>query len=403
MFILTKVLLLLIAVYFIVNVLMILIHQLHLFDSNNATASSSSSLYMFTKIFSNHNMNTAEKRFIPLSYLDTIDQYRSRVPGLIYNLSDTVYINTRNAPHQEKKEEEENEGDRLINSLHYHKVGDLLLNWHPENVSPLKWIQSACHPNNNREEGKTGSSSSSSSSHQCIPRVDYIHGKAWIHTYRNAEIPFIIYNIPELIATIESNFTIQSLLKNIGGSNRVVEVSHSNRFLYYYTKKPLEVIQKRYPGWLPPQRSMTLTFEEYLRHMTKNEELYTHHGNNRHRHHHHHHHHREAHDHVDNHDIDTDNDVINNKISLKYLSLFFSKSEMDTDIDNTTTTSSSSCSSWVKHSLSILTPANKELFYGNTDYRYRGIVCRFSMRGTTGTAHFDSKRNFVAVIRGRRR
>ena len=392
MFFLNKVILLLIAVYFIVNVLMILIHQLHLFDSNSATASSSSSsLYIFTKIFSSHLMNTTEKKFIPLSYLDTIDQYRSRVPGLTYNLSDTGYITTRNAPHQEKEEEE---GKEMINSLHYHKVGDLLFHWHPENVSPLKWIQSVCHPNNSREDGKTGSSSSSSSSssHQCIPRVDYIHGKAWIHTYRKAEIPFIIYNIPELIATIESNFTIPSLLKNIGGSKRAVEVSHSNRFLYYYTKKPLDVIQKRYPGWLPPQRSMTLSFEEYLRHMAENEELY---GNNR-------HHHREAHDHDDPHDINTDNDVINNKVSLKYLSLFFSKSEMDTDIDNTTTTTTSS-SSWVKHSLSILTPANKELFYGNADYRYRGIVCRFSMRGTTGTAHFDSKRNFVAVIRGRRR
>ena len=107
MFILTKVLLLLIAVYLIVNVLMILILQLHIFDSNNATASSS--LYIFTKIFSSHLMNTAETRFIPLSYLDTIDQYRSRVPGLTYNLSDAGYITTPNAPHQEEKEEEREE------------------------------------------------------------------------------------------------------------------------------------------------------------------------------------------------------------------------------------------------------------------------------------------------------
>ena len=212
------------------------------------------------------------------------------------------------------------------------------------------------------------------------------------------------------MATIESNFTIPSLLRNIGDSKRIVEVSPSNRFLYYYTKKPIEVIQKKYPGWLPPQRSMTLSFEEYLRHIAENEELYRN-NNNRHSHH-------KAHDdHDSNTNIDDDdNDIINNKISLKYLSLFFSKSEMDADTDNNnttstiTSTSSSSSSSWVKHSLSILTPANKELFSGNattatatTDYRYRGIVCRFSMRGTTGTAHFDSKRNFVAVIRGRRR
>ena len=360
MFILTKVLFLLIAVYFIVNVLVIMIHQLHHFDLNNATAassslsssSSSSSSYRFTKIFTNYlTTSTADKiSFIPLSYLDTIEQYQSRVPGLTYNLSDTDYIIARNAPHHHHHHQEEKEdetGDKLIISPHYHNLGDLLHQWHPENVSPLKWIQSVCHPNN-REEGTPGSSSSSSSSssHLCIPRVDYIHGKAWIHTYRNAEIPFIIYNIPELMATIESNFTIPSLLRNIGDSKRIVEVSPSNRFLYYYTKKPIEVIQKRYPGWLPPQRSMTLSFEEYLRHIAENEELYRN-NNNRHSHH-------KAHDdHDSNTDIDDDNDIINNKISLKYLSLFFSKSEMDAGIVNNNTTStsstssSSSSSSWV--------------------------------------------------------
>jgi len=130
---------------------------------------------------------------------------------------------------------------------------------------------------------------------------------------------------------------------------------------------------------MPPQRSMTMSFEKYLRHIAHIEDLYSSSSsssssgsksssNSSSRSNSHH-----------------DSDVINNKISLKYLSIFYSKNEIDTISSN----------SWVKHSLSILTPANKELFYDNnnnnnnnknnnnnnntTDYRYIGIVCRFSM------------------------
>ncbi len=34
---------------------------------------------------------------------------------------------------------------------------------------------------------------------------------------------------------------------------------------------------------------------------------------------------------------------------------------------------------------------------------YRGINCRFGMKGVAATARYDSRRNFVAMIRGRKR
>ena len=32
-----------------------------------------------------------------------------------------------------------------------------------------------------------------------------------------------------------------------------------------------------------------------------------------------------------------------------------------------------------------------------------GINCRFGMRGVSATAHFDGARNFVAMLRGKKR
>lgn len=32
-----------------------------------------------------------------------------------------------------------------------------------------------------------------------------------------------------------------------------------------------------------------------------------------------------------------------------------------------------------------------------------GINCRFGMRGVAAAAHYDGKRNFIAMLRGRKR
>jgi hypothetical protein len=34
---------------------------------------------------------------------------------------------------------------------------------------------------------------------------------------------------------------------------------------------------------------------------------------------------------------------------------------------------------------------------------YRGINCRFGMKGVIATAHYDSRKNYIAMIRGRKR
>lgn len=35
--------------------------------------------------------------------------------------------------------------------------------------------------------------------------------------------------------------------------------------------------------------------------------------------------------------------------------------------------------------------------------KYRGVNCRFGMKGVIAAPHYDSRRNYIAMIRGRKR
>ena len=49
-------------------------------------------------------------------------------------------------------------------------------------------------------------------------------------------------------------------------------------------------------------------------------------------------------------------------------------------------------------------PSSDEHFFFHSRFSsYHGINCRFGMRGVISAAHFDSKDNFIAMIRGRKK
>lgn len=319
-----------------------------------------------------HSSNIKHSLFYIPSYTENIEQYYKKIPGLIYNTTENDNLKVL-----------QNQKQGFMYKLTFYKLGDLLSSWEPLDMSPIKWIESKCHPNHqkiNRNNYDTKLIQSNN-----IMRFDYVKELSLALEYRQQELPFIFYNIPQLNRGIHINFTLHELIKNIGISKEIlVENSQNNQFMYYLMKKSNDFIKTRYPDWIPPQDTVKSTFYTFLKYLEESEINFS------------------------KSPFNNNNTIINQNQSFKYLSLFYSEISMH------------SVDSWIKYSLPMLIFSSPLLqFHDKTNisvhnvvvtskqvtnsYPYRGIVCRFGMRGMTNAAHFDSKRNFVAVIRGRRR
>ena len=168
------------------------------------------------------------------SYEATLTEYRSAIQGLIYSVAAPVEVKDPS----------------------YFKLGDLLSAWNPDDTSQARWLQSAAHPS--KGKGLAG-----------FDYMDESQRKMAL-AYRENEIPFIITNVPELLAGIESSFSSDTLRKNLGDQQVSVEKISSNNYMFYHDKS-LKVVHKRYPEWQPPQQDMKMTFEEYLTKVQKAE------------------------------------------------------------------------------------------------------------------------------------
>ena len=58
--------------------------------------------------------------------------------------------------------------------------------------------------------------------------------------------------------------------------------------------------------------------------------------------------------------------------------------------------------SWIKDSLPFFTKSQPSFFIVDS-HGFKGINCRFGMKGVNAAAHYDGGRNFIAMIRGRKR
>ena len=56
---------------------------------------------------------------------------------------------------------------------------------------------------------------------------------------------------------------------------------------------------------------------------------------------------------------------------------------------------------WIRNALPFF--SKKQSFFIVDPKGFRGINCRFGMKGVIAAAHFDVGRNFVAMLRGRKR
>eukprot|EP01033_Poteriospumella_lacustris_P001606 gene1606-1169_t len=153
---------------------------------------------------------------------------------------------------------------------------DLLNEWPSTFVGKAAWQRSVAHPS----RGKNA-----------LYRFDYMNTteRQLAFKYRDLDLPYILYNIPDLDKAALTEFSISNLQQHLSGMPRMVEKSESNKFI----------------------------------------------------------------------------------------------------------------TSWIRSALPFFEP--EESLFMKEPNMYRGVNCRFGMKGVAAAAHYDSRRNYVAMIRGRKR
>lgn len=109
----------------------------------------------------------------------------------------------------------------------YQKLGDILKIWSPNEFDIEKWKNSYFHP----------------SKKSSLLRFNYKNGNDLnlANAARKLDIPFILYNVPELEKEIETTFSLSNLVDKIGSMPRIIEKSNSNKFMYYSIKNLFKV------------------------------------------------------------------------------------------------------------------------------------------------------------------
>jgi hypothetical protein len=210
-------------------------------------------------------------------------------------------------------------------------VSEMVTNWNPDDTEiPSVHYDSLCH-------------------FDYQDRGD--NAKAW--AYRNAELPFVMYNVPDVDRVVKRWSNVDFLERKLGKQLYTTETSKDNHFMYHaglapkYLRGSVEMDKKMY---VSPTNTTHVTFERWLENAVKAQ---------------------------------------NKTLTDRKHEYFRVSSNLDGGND------------WLFDELPFFKP-KKSLFIAEPDHQ-QGIHCRFGMRSVIAEAHFDSSRNTIAMIGGLRR
>jgi hypothetical protein len=168
--------------------------------------------------------------------------------------------------------------------------------------------------------------------------------RAMAEKYRNAELPFKLYDVPELDEVVR-RWDESYLTTAMRFEWPRVEESADNHFIFF--------IQKAFPNWKPPQKVTTMSFPQWssLAHEADSTAL---------------------------------------PANAPHYYYVLGSRPHDTS------------SSFIARDLSFFS-TQQENFFVTSVKSNKGIQCRFGMRGVIAATHYDSGRNMIAMIRGKKR
>lgn len=169
--------------------------------------------------------------------------------------------------------------------------------------------------------------------------------RAMAEKYRNAEVPFKIYNVSGF-TKVSRLWNDEYLEENMDSDTPHVEESNSNHFMYWNT-------HHRADGYVPPTEIVDLSFKKWLELAHRADDA---------------------------------------KITSEAKHYYFMTGSPARDRGG----------NFISRDLKLFSTKTNNFFI--TDVRAnKGIQCRFGMRGIISEAHYDSGRNMVAMLKGEKR
>uniref|UniRef100_A0A7S1UB23 JmjC domain-containing protein n=3 Tax=Phaeomonas parva TaxID=124430 RepID=A0A7S1UB23_9STRA len=184
-------------------------------------------------------------------------------------------------------------------------------------------------------------------------RFDYETELDKCFAYRDAEVPFVVYNVPAVEETAAKWSDLKYLDGRLGGSNFRTEHSKDNHFMYWQkprSKSSLEELEKQSGKWESPTTITKMDFRTWMTRALEGED-------------------------------------VNKELHSEHYYFRVGDNEEP----------------WIgKEDLTIFNSHKNNLFMKDSKGQ-RGIHCRFGMRSVIAESHYDSSRNFVAQLGGARR
>jgi len=170
------------------------------------------------------------------------------------------------------------------------------------------------------------------------------------YAYRQAEVPFVVFNIPEVDEVVRKWSNLDYLVQRLGSRTKYrTETSKNNHFMYWRGGSHGGFLRNPDGSkWSPPTGLASLTFEEWLETSVKGQNV-----------------------------------SLENRVHQ----YFRVSSDSDTN--------------WLFDELPFFKPKKSLMMVEPREQR--GIHCRFGMRSVIAEAHFDGSRNAVVMIGGLRR
>jgi hypothetical protein len=168
------------------------------------------------------------------------------------------------------------------------------------------------------------------------------------YNYRSVEVPFVVYNVPEVDAVVRNWSDIDYLHRKLGSLNYRTETAKDNHFMYWSNANAGFLRGPEGKKWKPPTEIIQESFEEWMETAIKGQ-----------------------------------NKTLENR-TFEYF-------RVSSDVK----------SEWLFEELPFFKP-KKSLFIVEPREQ-KGIHCRFGMRSVIAEAHFDGSRNVIALFGGLRR
>ena len=169
----------------------------------------------------------------------------------------------------------------------------------------------------------------------------------YAYTYREKEVPFVVYNMPEVDDVVKKWNDLDYLHNKLGHRSYRTETSKDNHFMYWRGGGG-NAVGRDGKKWKPPTGLVSLTFEDWMETAVKGQ---------------------------------------NKTLEDRTHQYFRVSSDMGNE--------------WLFDELPFFQP-HKNIFLVDPKEQ-RGIHCRFGMRSVIAEAHFDGSRNAVVMLGGLRR